>query len=87
MAPEDRASPYAIELAETMLQGFATGMGAYTESKGPRFIREAVADVQMQRSLPDTIKLTVTSRTPLAAVEAGKGFYVLQVMPKPATPR
>jgi cell division protein FtsQ len=37
----------------------------------------AVADVQMERSLPDTIRLTVTSRTPLAAVEAGAGFYVM----------
>jgi cell division protein FtsQ len=37
----------------------------------------AVADVQMERALPDTIRLTVTSRTPLAAVEAGKGFYVM----------
>ncbi len=37
----------------------------------------AVADVQLERSLPDTIGLTVTARTPLAAVEAGKGFYVM----------
>ncbi|HYN56597.1 MAG TPA: cell division protein FtsQ/DivIB [Motilibacterales bacterium] len=37
----------------------------------------AVADVQLGRALPDTIELTVTARTPLAAVEAGKGFYVM----------
>ncbi len=37
----------------------------------------AVADVQLERSLPDTIRLLVTARTPLAAVEAGKGFYVM----------
>ena len=37
----------------------------------------AVADVQLERSLPDTIRLAVTARTPLAAVEAGKGFYVM----------
>ena len=37
----------------------------------------AVADVRLERSLPDTIRLAVTTRTPLAAVEAGKGFYVM----------
>ena len=37
----------------------------------------AVADVRLERSLPDTIRLAVTARTPLAAVEAGKGFYVM----------
>jgi cell division protein FtsQ len=37
----------------------------------------AVADVRLERSLPDTIRLEVTTRTPLAAVEAGKGFYVM----------
>jgi cell division protein FtsQ len=37
----------------------------------------AVADVQLERSLPHTIRLAVTARTPLAAVEAGKGFYVM----------
>jgi cell division protein FtsQ len=37
----------------------------------------AVADVRLDRSLPDTIRLAVTARTPLAAVEAGKGFYVM----------
>ena len=37
----------------------------------------AVADVQLTRSLPHTITLAVTARMPLAAVEAGKGFYVM----------
>ncbi len=37
----------------------------------------AVADVQLERSLPDTVRLRVTGRTPLAVVEAGKGFYVM----------
>jgi cell division protein FtsQ len=37
----------------------------------------AVADVQLERALPDTIRLAVTARTPLAAVEAGKGYYVM----------
>lgn len=37
----------------------------------------AVADVQLERSLPNTVRLVVTPRTPFAAVEAGKGFYVM----------
>lgn len=37
----------------------------------------AVADVQLERSLPDTIRLMITARSPLAAVDAGKGFYVM----------
>jgi cell division protein FtsQ len=37
----------------------------------------AVAAVQLERALPDTIRLSITARTPLAAVEAGKGFYVM----------
>ena len=37
----------------------------------------AVADVELDRSMPDTIRLVVTARTPLAAVDAGKGFYVM----------
>jgi cell division protein FtsQ len=37
----------------------------------------AVADVELSRSLPHTIRLEVTARSPLAAVDAGKGFYVM----------
>ena len=37
----------------------------------------AVADVRVVRSLPSTIRLEITARTPLAAVAAGKGFYVV----------
>jgi cell division protein FtsQ len=37
----------------------------------------AVADVRVERSLPDTVRLAVTARSPLAAVEAGKGYYVM----------
>lgn len=37
----------------------------------------AVADVQVERSLPDTVRLVVTARTALAAVAAGKGFYLM----------
>ena len=37
-------SPYVLERAEAMLRGFdGHGLGAYTGSKGPDFIREAVA--------------------------------------------
>jgi aspartate/methionine/tyrosine aminotransferase len=37
-------SDYVLELAESMLAKFETGLGAYTESRGPLFIREAVAN-------------------------------------------
>lgn len=37
----------------------------------------AVADVQVRRSLPDTIELEVTPRRPFAALAAGKGFQVM----------
>ena len=37
----------------------------------------AVADVQLERSLPDTIRLSVVTRSPMAVVESGNGFYVM----------
>lgn len=37
----------------------------------------AVADVRLQRSLPDTIRLDVVAREPLAAVQSGETFYVI----------
>lgn len=37
----------------------------------------AVADVEVSRALPHTIRLEVSARTPLAAIAAGKGFYVV----------
>jgi cell division protein FtsQ len=37
----------------------------------------AVADVDVTRSLPSTIRVEVTARTPMAAVVAGKGFHVM----------
>ncbi len=36
-------SDYVLDLCEQMLSRLRTGLGAYTESKGPLFIREAVA--------------------------------------------
>lgn len=39
----------------------------------------AVATVEVSRSLPHTIDIVVTARTPFAAVASGKGFYVLDV--------
>ncbi len=43
VAPGDLVDEYVLDVAEGMLARMRTGMGAYTESKGPRFIREAVA--------------------------------------------
>ncbi len=37
----------------------------------------AVADVQVVHSLPHTIELVVTARTPFAAVDAGKGYFLM----------
>lgn len=37
----------------------------------------AVADVEVTRSLPHTVRLVVSARQPLAALESGKGFYVM----------
>jgi aspartate/methionine/tyrosine aminotransferase len=40
---EDFISDYVLDLSEEILAKVGNGMGAYTESKGIRFIREAVA--------------------------------------------
>ena len=37
-------SDYVLDLSERYLSQMETGMGAYSDSSGPRFIREAVAD-------------------------------------------
>jgi aspartate/methionine/tyrosine aminotransferase len=65
---EDFISDYVLGLGETILANIGSSMGAYTESNGPRFIREAVAryidardDVEAPggvRSNPDTIFIT-----------------------------
>lgn len=39
----DIVSDYVLEVSETILKKMETGMGAYTDSKGPQFIREAIA--------------------------------------------
>ncbi len=43
LAPEEIVSPYVLDLCDSILTNLPTGLGAYTESKGPLFIREAVA--------------------------------------------
>ncbi|UCE58290.1 MAG: aminotransferase class I/II-fold pyridoxal phosphate-dependent enzyme [Phycisphaerales bacterium] len=40
---KDLVSPYVLDVASEFLAQIGTGMGAYTDSNGPRFIREAVA--------------------------------------------
>ncbi len=40
---DDFISDFVLDLSEEILSNIGTGMGAYTESKGIRFIREAVA--------------------------------------------
>jgi aspartate/methionine/tyrosine aminotransferase len=46
---EDFLSDYVLDLSEDILTKMGNGMGAYTESKGLRFIREAVAKFIDQR--------------------------------------
>ena len=41
---DDFHSDYVLELSENYLSQLETGMGAYSDSSGPRFIREAVAE-------------------------------------------
>ena len=40
---EDFHSDYVLDLSERFLEQMETGMGAYSESSGPQFIREAVS--------------------------------------------
>jgi aspartate/methionine/tyrosine aminotransferase len=42
-------SDYVLDLSESVLERMETGLGAYTESKGPLFIREAIARYIDQR--------------------------------------
>ena len=44
LEPDDFHSDYVLELSERYLSQMETGMGAYSDSSGPRFIREAVAN-------------------------------------------
>ncbi len=43
IAADDFASPWVIDYCEQVLDRLGSGIGAYTESNGPAFIREAVA--------------------------------------------
>lgn len=68
MGEADCHSDYVLDLSESFLDEMETGMGAYSESSGPQFIREAVAkfidlrdevqDMSVPRSRPDQIFLT-----------------------------
>jgi len=40
---EQSISDYVLDYAESFLENMETGMGAYTDSKGPLFIRESIA--------------------------------------------
>lgn len=43
LGEEDFVSPYVLDLSEEILSKMGTGLGAYTESQGPLFIREGIA--------------------------------------------
>ena len=60
-------SDYVLEFTEKLLSNLKSGVGAYTESKGPQFIREAIAafidqrdvgEASGRKSNPDSIFLT-----------------------------
>lgn len=60
---DDFISDFVLDLSEEILSNIGTGMGAYTESKGIRFIREAVAsfidkrdDIKSTRAQPLTLR-------------------------------
>ena len=65
---DDFHSDYVLDLGERYLAQMETGMGAYSDSSGPQFIREAVAgyidrrdgadDVRVPRSDPGQIFIT-----------------------------
>lgn len=44
LTDDDLTSDYVLDLCDDMLSKLGTGLGAYTESKGPLFIREAIAE-------------------------------------------
>ena len=48
-------SPHLLDTAEQILDRLETGMGAYTDSKGPLFVREAVARFIDQRDGPKAV--------------------------------
>ncbi len=68
LARDDFHSDYVLDLGERYLAQMETGMGAYSDSSGPQFIREAVAryidrrdgadDVNHPRSDPGQIFIT-----------------------------
>jgi aspartate/methionine/tyrosine aminotransferase len=54
LADEDCVSDYVLDLCDDILTRLPTGLGAYTESKGPLFIREAIARFIDERDDPDS---------------------------------
>lgn len=49
-------SDYVLDLTEQILKKMETGMGAYTESKGPLFIRQAIAAYIDKRDKHDNLE-------------------------------
>lgn len=57
LEPEDFHSDYVLELSERYLAQLETGMGAYTDSSGPEFIRKAVAEYIDRRDDADGVRV------------------------------
>ena len=49
LSDDDLTSDYVLDVCDDMLSKLSTGLGAYTHSKGPQFIREAIAEYIDQR--------------------------------------
>lgn len=52
LGPDERVSDYVLDLSQSILAHLESGMGAYTESQGPGFIREAIARFIDRRDAP-----------------------------------
>ena len=57
LEPDDFHSDYVLELSERYLSQLETGMGAYTDSSGPEFIRKAVAEYIDRRDDADGVRV------------------------------
>jgi alanine-synthesizing transaminase len=80
--PGDLVDEYVLDVAEHVLAQLKTGLGAYSESKGPRFIREAVAAFIDRRDAVDG-RVAVASdpdRVFLTNGASEGAMYILEIL-------
>ncbi len=61
LTDEDFACDYVLDVCDDMLAKLSTGLGAYTDSKGPYFIREGIAEFIDRRDGADEASAGVRS--------------------------